>query len=231
MKKERKNKLGTKNWELGIGKFLFPISCLLIWLIIVGTAQAVIAPDPTRLSLGCRVLSLGRSFIGLADDVEAVYTNPSGLAQLERWQFSSFQGSYLEEFSYLSLTGAYPTDFGIFGLGFANASIGGAPVTKVKEGTEDDPVYIVDDSQTAVSYYNNVIIMSYAMDSDSSPGFVKGLLNNSAVLQKLKYGVSLKLFSAGLTGNQLSNANASGMDMDIGVMYRHNPCSLVHFRA
>ena len=223
MKRERKNKLRTRNWELGIGKFLFPISCLLIWLVIVGTAQAVIAPDPTRLSLGCRVLSLGRSFIGLADDVEAVYTNPSGLAQLERWQFSSFQGSYLEEFSYLSLTGAYPTDFGIFGLGFANASIGGAPVTKVKEGTEDDPVYIVDDSQKAVSYYNNVFILSYALDSDSSPGFVKGLFDRFSFLKSLKYGTNLKLFSAGLAGNDLKNANATGMDIDLGILYRHTP--------
>ncbi len=188
-----------------------------------GMTQAAVAPDPTRLSLGCRVLGMGKAFIGLADDVAAVYTNPSGLAQLERWQFNSFSGSFLDEFSYLSLTGAYPTNVGNFGLGFAGSSIGGAPVTKVKEGTEDDPIYEIDPSQPPVSYFNNVFVLAYGFSEKNAPPFVGPVFERVPFLGKLKYGASAKLFSAGLTGDALTNANASGFDMDVGVLYRHTP--------
>jgi len=212
------SKLGKPNKILSVllGAFL---------VLSVTAAQAVVAPDPTYLSLGSRVLGLGKAYIGLADDTSAVYTNPSGLMQLGHWQVNSFSGSFMEEFSYLSLTGAYPTDFGTFGLGFAGASIGGAPVTTIEAGTEDDPVYVVDPkyANNPVSYYNNVFILSYAMDSELSPDFVKPVFERMPVLKKLDYGTSIKLFYAGLAGDGLSNANASGMDMDLGVMYRHNP--------
>lgn len=198
---------------------------ILILLCFSFSAHAVVAPDPTRLSLGCRVLGLGKAYIGLADDASAVYTNPSGLAQLGHWQFNSFSGNFLDEFSYISLTGAYPTDVGIFGLGFANASIGGAPVTTIEAGSDPlDPIYVLSD-EPPISYYNNVIVLAYGLNSKYAPSFVKGIFERYPVLNKVSYGTSLKLFSAGLSGDgaALTNANASGMDMDAGILYRHNP--------
>lgn len=186
-------------------------------------ANATVAPDPTRLSLGCRVLGLGKAFIGMADDTSAVYTNPAGLSQLHTWQMNSFSGNFLDEFSYLSLTGAYPTTFGNFGLGFAGSSVGGAPVTKIKEGTEADPVFEVDPTQPPVSYFNNVFVVGYSFQDQRAPDMAQAVLDRFPILKKVSYGTSLKLFSAGLAGDALTDASASGMDMDLGILYRHNP--------
>ncbi|MBU0671977.1 MAG: S-layer homology domain-containing protein, partial [Candidatus Margulisbacteria bacterium] len=179
-------------------------------------AQAI-APDPTRLSVGGRILGMGKAFVGLTDDLGALYTNPAGLGGLENWQATSMSGNFMEDYSYLNVSGAYPTDLGVFGLGFTNSTIAGAYATKVKEGSDpNDPVYEIDPSQETINYYNNVLILSYG-----------NKLENTRLPFKLPFetlfGTSLKLFYAGLSGDGIVNGSASGYELDLGIRLKLLP--------
>ena len=47
------------------------------------------------LGVGARALSMGGAFVALADDADATYWNPAGLAQLQSRQLSSTQSDLL----------------------------------------------------------------------------------------------------------------------------------------
>ncbi len=171
-------------------------------------AQAAL--DPSRLAVGGRGLGLGRTYVGLADDVSSIFLNPAGLAKLPRWQMTSMAGQFAEEYSYLLLTGAYPTEFGVFGAGFVGASTGGVPVTMILEGTDADPVYVIDHSQTPVDYFNNVYFLTLAKEVPE--------IWQYKIPWDLRAGASLKLFNTSLTGDRIINGSGFGTELDVGLL-------------
>ncbi|KAF0134067.1 MAG: hypothetical protein FD145_921 [Candidatus Saganbacteria bacterium] len=204
-----------------MSKKLIVVSLLLLIAAAASFAQS--APDPIRIATGARPLGLGKAFVGLADDVSSIYLNPSGLANVDRWQMTSMWGKFLDDYSYFSLTGMYPTNYGNFGLGFVGGSIGGALPTRVKEGSDPaDPIYEVDPTTDPMSYYNNVFIVTYADQ-------IKRILEQPVLknyekytswfsgLKGLNIGANLKFFRSGLSGDHITNGSASGMEVDMGV--------------
>ncbi len=205
----------------------------LTWLILgvmllqgVALAQYM-AWDPTRNIPNGRVLALGKAYMGLSDDTGAIYANPAGLAGINIWQLCSMSGNFLDEYAYLSLSGLYPTNYGTFGLGFAGSSIGGAPVTKVKEGSDpNDPIYEIDASVPPVSNYNNVMIFSWGQEVDQILGGLtlseRVAFFKHPVFSNMKVGASLKFFMSGLTGDHITGGagNATGNELDLGLQYK-----------
>ncbi|OGC04108.1 hypothetical protein A2276_05780 [candidate division WOR-1 bacterium RIFOXYA12_FULL_43_27] len=177
----------------------------LMVLILVSSVSAFIANDPTSQIQNARVIALGKAYVGLGDDAAAAYSNPAGIANIEKLQVSSMFGRFMEDYSYTSINGVYPTKYGVFGLGYAGSGIEGAPVTRIKPGTESDPVYEVDSAAGTMGNTNNVLLLSYGSD-----------LNRSDV----SVGANLKLFSTNLIGGGISDGNGSGMDLDLGVQAR-----------
>lgn len=173
------------------------------------------ALDPSRLAVGGRIIGLGRTFIGLSDDVNSMFLNPAGLAALPRWQVTSMSGKFAEEYDYILLNGAYPTDIGTFGLGFVGASTGGVPVAKILPGTEADPIYVVDTSQPSISYQNNVIFLSYARTMPR--------LFNWEVPGGLNAGLNFKVFNTSLAGGGITDGVGTGTDLDAGIKLRPKP--------
>lgn len=193
---------------------------LLILLSLPTLADNAAAPDPIRLSVGSRTLGMGKAMVGLADDLGSVYVNPAGVANVEKWQLTSLSGKLLDEFNYISLAGVYPTNFGKVGLAFAGSSIGGAIPTRVKAGSDpDDPVYEADPTQELMNYYNNVFILTYAdkIGRLLTPGFMKPIAERAPWLKDVNFGVNLKLFSVGLSGDGITQGNASGQELDFGL--------------
>jgi len=166
----------------------------------VSQVFAVSAPDPLNIATGARPLGMGRSFVGLADDVGSIFLNPAGIANPTRWQVTSLSGKLLEDFNYVSLSGIYPTNFGNLGFSYVNSSIVGAPATTIEAGS-NPPIYIIDPNQSPMSYYNNLFIISYGTK----------LPNN------LNFGANLKLFTVSLTGGIITQGNGRGQEMDIGL--------------
>lgn len=187
-------------------------------------AQA--APDPIRISTGARPLGMGKAFVGLADDVGSVFLNPAGLANPTRWQVTSMSGKLLEEFNYLSFSGLYPTQYGNVGLAYVGSSITGALPTTIEAGSDpDDPIYTVDLTTDAMSYYNNLMILSYGdklkriLDYPVF-NFVNDRLPN---LKKANFGANLKLYSVNLTGDHITGGNAAGTEVDLGIQGKPHP--------
>lgn len=198
---------------------------VLLFLAMVSTmALAQSAPDPTRLSVGSRYLGMGKAFVGLADDVGSIYLNPAGLGNVTRWQVASMQGKLLEEFNYVNFSGVYPTTFGNFGLGISDSRIGNAPVTKKKDGCDDeDPVYEIDPTAEAMSYVNDVFVISYGnklANITDKIAFTKDLTKRIGWLNTVNIGANLKLFSTGLSGDSITQGSASGMELDLGIHAR-----------
>jgi hypothetical protein len=183
------------------------------WLLSLPSWPQAVAPDPVRLSVGARILGMGKAFIGLSDDVGAIYTNPSGLGNLDKWQVSSMSGKFMEDYNYLNFSGAYPTQYGTLGFGYALSSIAGGYATKIRPGTEADPVYDIDTTQPTISYDNNVIVLSYGNKIPQS------LLSSI----EISAGANLKLFSSKMAGDGITNGSASGHDLDLGCLFKINP--------
>ncbi len=199
---------------------------ILVLVLFARLAFAQAAPDPIRIATGARPLGMGKAFVGLADDVGSVFLNPAGIANSERWQITSMQGKLLEEFNYLSLSGLYPTDYGNVGLAYVGSSIGGALPTTIEAGSDpDDPIYVVDLTQEQMSYYNNLLILTYGTKLKrflELPVF--GFINERLPwLGDINFGLNLKFFSVNLTGDGITKGDASGNEIDVGLQGKPYP--------
>ncbi|MFA5114121.1 MAG: S-layer homology domain-containing protein [Candidatus Margulisiibacteriota bacterium] len=185
----------------------------MVGALVAGMAAAQFqAVDPSDRCLNARVIGLGRTFVGLADDASALYINPAGLARTRDWQLDTLSGKFLEDYSYLSLAGVYPTQYGNFALGLGGYSIGGAYATKMVEGSDpNDPIYEIDMSQPQISNSNYVYSLAYATG-------LERLYNKLAWADKVSLGANLKLFNVGLSGDSISNGNATGTQLDLGLL-------------
>ena len=78
------------------------------------------------LGTGARALGMGSAFCGVADDANAIYWNPAGLALLYRQEITGLHINLWEETLYDSLYYAHPLGkIGTFGLGLIRLSVGG----------------------------------------------------------------------------------------------------------
>lgn len=193
---------------------IFIILCLTF--VICASAHAQFAAiDPTRNTPNARVLGLGKAYFALADDSGSIFTNPSGLADAPGWQMTSMSGNFLEEYNYLSFSGFYPTQYGVFGLGYAGYYIGGAYATTIEAGSDpDDPIYTFDFSQPVMENRNEAVVLSYANDMAKV-----GYLDRVPFADRMKLGANLKLFRASLTGDGIASGAglASGTELDLGL--------------
>ena len=182
----------------------------LLLLIFASAAFGQAALDPSRLAIGGRALGLGRTFVGLADDSTSIFLNPAGLATLPDWQATSMTGRFAEEYTYVLLGGAYPTNLGVLGIAFVGASVGGVPVTTLLEGTESDPIYVIDYTQDAIDYYNNVYFLSWAKEVPN--------IFNYKLPWPTQVGANLKIFNTSLTGDGIVDGIGTGTEVDLGVL-------------
>lgn len=202
---------------LKIGRVL-AIAFLLSAFAGLALAETFIAWDPSRSTPNARVLGLGRAFVGLADDSAAIYTNPAGLAERTAWEVSSLSGHFLDEYNYFSMAGYSPLPLGVFGIGFAGSAISGAYVSKVKEGSDpNDPIYELDYSTPPVSNSNNLYVLSYGAKVGD---WLKLAKYQNGFLDSFNFGLNLKLFSVGMTGDGITDGSASGRELDLALQYR-----------
>ena len=199
-------------------KLLFIIFafCLLFFDFAPALADQYEAPDPSVNTPNGRILGLGRAGSALPGDTFDVFLNPAGLGQVENWAISSMSGKYLDEFSYLSFSGYYPTNLGTIGLGFMGSSIGGAFSTKKDPASsDDDPIYIIDTSQPPINYFNNLMVVSYGTN-------LSRFLKKFGWEKQVNLGASLKSFQAALSGDGITKGGATGMELNLGLLYDTN---------
>lgn len=171
--------------------------------------------DPTSIGVGARPLGMGGCFVALADDIDSIYLNPAGLANLKSWQLTSMTTKLIGEIDYVSLAGSYNTDYGTFGIGYVGANMSGSFVTGFQLVDQDNGIIVPSASEEGISYTSSVILLSY--------GSAARRFLNFDFLDKVAVGATLKFLSQGLSGGDIGNGVLSGYNMDLGFLYAPLP--------
>lgn len=169
-------------------------------------ADTKVATDPTRLGVGARILGMGKSYLGLSDDLAGIFINPAALSSVDQFQATSMSGKFINEFLYLNTGIAIPTDFGTFGLGYVGSGINftaPAPTTEVIDG-----VRIIPSTTEGISYGFNdrVFLFSWGNKIEHEVG-------------DFSLGATYKLFNLDLSGSGMSDTSASGNELDLGLHF------------
>lgn len=140
---------------------------------------------------GARAMSLGRAYVAAAIEPTAVFWNPAGLELVPRTSFTLFHNQVFEGTIYDFGGFVYPTlTYGTVGLGFARLGTGDIPVTS------RDNVRL-----GQMNYEEDELYLSYAkkLPFNLYGGFT--------------FKIRRQLFS-------FINQDATGLGMDLGLMYR-----------
>ncbi|MCD4812676.1 PorV/PorQ family protein [bacterium] len=79
-----------------------------VWAAQTDYAIGQIGGSELKLGLGARPVAMGEAFVGLADDVNALAWNPSGLGQISNYQVGFMHNIYIQETSQEYLAYAQP---------------------------------------------------------------------------------------------------------------------------
>ena len=170
---------------------------LLLLLIISTNLIFASNVDPSFNSAGARALGIGNAFSAIADDHQAIFANPAGLAFLHEMQFGVMQNTKMDIVNNLNFNGIIPLEKGVFGFSMYNSGAADIALTgKTIYGRT---------FQTGTSgYYNSLYVGSYA--SKFNPN--------------LAFGINGKLFTEGIYGD--SSSSAMGFNADLGLLYQVN---------
>ena len=103
--------------------------------------------DPISSGIGARPVGMGKAFVAVADDPNAMFLNPAGLGTLKAWELSTMSMTLLDEYQYTMFCGVNPTPSGVFGIGYVSSRIGG-----------------IISGGTTIDFYNQATVLSYGRD-------------------------------------------------------------------
>jgi Uncharacterised protein family (UPF0164) len=138
-------------WNLIIGLFLLTAS---------GNAHATDKKAGTsgaqflKIGAGARPTAMGDAFVGIADDVNAVYYNPAGLANISNPELTAMHTQWLQGLNYDFGAFAYPTDFGAFAFSAATLKVDDLQKRSVDEG--DQGTFESLDAAYGLTYSKNI---------------------------------------------------------------------------
>jgi len=164
------------------------------WATFIGVTD-----DPLTIGGGARPIGMGRAFGAVADDADAIFINPAGLATMKRPQAMSMFTSLLGgDVYYTEVCGAIPTSFGAIGVGYISTG-----VNQIETTINLQPVI--------TDYYDSVLAFNYS----------SGLSRFFRYADNVFLGLNLKIFNRGFTGGL--NDASSGFSADFGIKYIISP--------
>ena len=183
-----------------------------ILIIVLCAAGAVFADgylnDPMSIGVGARALGMGKTYVAVAEDGDAIFMNPAGLARITNPKLASMYSSLMGDVNYVVIGGAYPnSDKSAIGAGYIGSSVDNIPLTDSTGG-----------SLGTGRWGNNVMFLSYGTYLSEL-----GLKLDRDVL----LGASLKYFSVGGSGTSVEAGSGSGFDLDLGALYPVNSYIMV----
>lgn len=177
-------------------------------LILALTITLILQPAFAQTSLdlgvagvGARPLGMGKAYVAVADDANAVFANPAGLGLQKSWSLTSMSTQLFGNANYVLAGTAIPLDQGTVGVGYI--------------GLHSPAGYEVNASNTtvgnALNYNSSEIILSFGRNLKEAI--------HAPNLGDLSVGASLKLFNHKFGG---FDGSAQGMGLDLGVIYKPN---------
>jgi hypothetical protein len=181
-------------------------------IIVLCAAGAVFADgylaDPMSIGVGARALGMGKAYVGVAEDGDAIFMNPAGLARSTNPKLSSMYTSLLGDVNYVVIGGIFPYgEKSAIGAGYIGSSVDSIPLTDASGTSLGDG-----------RWGNNVMFLSYGTYLSEL-----GLKLDRDVL----LGASLKYFSVGGSGASVEAGTGSGFDLDLGALYPVNSYIMV----
>lgn len=178
--------------------FLFFI---LFFTILNGLCFAISA-DLGDVAVGARPLSIGKAYVGYAEDASSIFLNPAGLAQISEFGLVSMTGKMLDEVTYVSIGATTPSLIGNLGFGYINASTVGIPLTTLSSATSEIDI----NQYGSTDYASSILYLSLA----------------NSLFRDFLIGGSLKIFYQGFsqTTGSLEGATGIGTDADVGIKWK-----------
>ena len=105
-------------------KILIRMFVYLAVFLLAGQAVAGTTAVYLRTPLGSRSLGLGSAYTGLCDDIEAVFWNPSGLAQVKNIQIAFQHFEFVQDIKHEVLSASFPFESGSLAGSFSYISSG-----------------------------------------------------------------------------------------------------------
>jgi hypothetical protein len=171
------------HWSLVIGYWS-------LILFLPSPAQTTI--DPLTLGMGARPLGMGRAFIAIAEDSDALFTNPAGLGEIDCFEFSTMSGTLLEELKYTTIGGIYPLgEKSAWGIGYISAGLTGIELRDLTGNLTG-----------RTNFENNLYLLSYGRK----------------VSDNLSFGLNIKYFAQ--NAHDQTEANGSGWNADLGLLQK-----------
>jgi hypothetical protein len=160
--------------------------------------------DLNSANSGARPMGMGGAGAAVADDLNAIFTNPAGLGKQKNWGFTSMSTKLMDRVDYKMLGGIYPTEHGTFGIGYLTAMTPAGYVTTDKASLA---------SATPLSYGTSQLSLSYGLD-------LSGVINISGAPADLSLGAAYRATSSKFAG--LDNSGSGG-GLDVGLIFRPLP--------
>src|SRR3989339_1568883 len=106
---------------------MFKRKYLILCLMVFGAMPAIaqLTDDSTVIGGGARPLGMGKAFVAIADDADAMLINPAGIASLKAPQGMSMFTNLLNDVYYMEFTGAVPAPIGVLGIGYVSTGVKG----------------------------------------------------------------------------------------------------------
>jgi hypothetical protein len=162
------------------------ISAIFVLIIYSAVCRAVVYyDDPISAGIGARPISMGKAFVAVADDPNAMFLNPAGLGTLKKWELSTMNYSLLDEYQYTMFCGVNPTPAGVFGIGYVSSRVGGI----ISGGTTTD-------------FYNQATVLSYGKSTGD-------------IFPNTYTGASLKYYQKGFTGGDSASLTGYNIDLGL----------------
>jgi hypothetical protein len=177
------------------------LKAFIILLCLLTIATSAIAKNTLDIGIagvGARPLAMGRAFVAVADDPNAIYLNPAGLGEMDALGITSMSTQLINRVDYKMVGGVYPFAGGTVGVGYMGTSTP-AGFRRDDKGVLIDP--------NPMSYTSNFLLLSYGRKMKA------GGMKNAA------FGGSLKVINNSFSG---VDASGTGFDADLGFILHPN---------
>ncbi|MDI6735870.1 MAG: PorV/PorQ family protein [bacterium] len=143
-----------------------------------------------KLGQGARANAMGESFVAVADDINALYWNPAGIAQIKEKQATFMYSDWLEEINYNYLAYVSPAQI--------NGGVMGGAITLLDSGSIDK----YDTNQTNLGTFDGKdIAVAVSYGKEMAPNY--------------SLGATLKYIQMKIDGKK-----STGFGLDVGCLYK-----------
>ncbi|MCE5300856.1 MAG: PorV/PorQ family protein [Spirochaetia bacterium] len=181
---------------------VFVIFFLITAASVFAAGAGVTSNNPMKLAQGARPSGMGEAFVGLADDANAAFWNPAGLAQLTRNQVCLMHSAWLIDVNFEYVTYALPIKgigtFALYGL-----YLNGGEIYRTDEDSLGQ--YLLTDEVASANFFD--ITLAYAKT-------LGDFLGPDSRFSDLSVGLNLNIMS-----ETIHTDSGGGFGANIGLFY------------